>query len=215
VTIESPRFRAAFVLAPVFATALLVGVACDDRLIPTAPPPVQVCGGYLPPEGADSVLPYPVGASYVVIQSNCTGLSHHGDLRYAYDFGMPIGTTVTAMQSGVVVIVEEGFPDGDRSTIGGNSVVIEQADGTFAAYVHLTQEGALVEVGDFVSTGQPVGLSGNSGGASTDPPHLHVETVRCNADFSRCVTVPISFRNASPESAGPLETGVAYTATGF
>jgi murein DD-endopeptidase MepM/ murein hydrolase activator NlpD len=119
------------------------------------------------------------------------------------------------MQSGVVVIVEERFPDGDRSTIGGNSVVIEQADGTFAAYVHLTQEGALVEVGDFVSTGQPVGLSGNSGGAPTDPPHLHVETVRCNADFSRCVTVPISFRNASPESAGPLETGVAYTATGF
>jgi murein DD-endopeptidase MepM/ murein hydrolase activator NlpD len=53
----------------------------------------------------------------------------------------------------------------------GNYVIIKHADGTFADYHHLQTNGALVEIGDEVKVGQPIGLSGATGFASKA--HLH------------------------------------------
>lgn len=202
-------------LAAALALAGLVTAGCDDWTHPTEPPPVQECVGYVPQEESPYVLPYPVGEAYPVLQGNCTGLSHFGRDKYSYDILMPIGTLVTAIHGGVAILIEESFPDGDRSTLGGNSLIVDHGDGTYGGYVHLTQQGVLVEVGDFVFAGQPVALSGNTGGAPSDQPHLHLETVVCNFDFTRCDTVPMTFRNASPEASGGLQPGVTYTATGF
>lgn len=207
----SPRVSSGTTVAALLLAALLVA-GCDERLIPTAPTQVQACGGYTPQEASPYLLPYPVGQSYEVLQGNCTGLSHYGDQRYAYDILMPIGTVVTAIAAGVVVNVRESFADGDMTTIGGNVVAIDHGDGTYASYVHLTQNGALVEVGDLVAAGQPIALSGRSGGLGIDPPHLHLELLACNVDFSRCQTLPLTFRNASPPAPNGLQRGVTYTA---
>lgn len=54
-----------------------------------------------------------------------------------------------------------------------NYIIIKHADGTFAEYVHLQKDGALVRMGDEVTVGQPIGLSGQTGFASK--PHLHFD----------------------------------------
>jgi murein DD-endopeptidase MepM/ murein hydrolase activator NlpD len=54
----------------------------------------------------------------------------------------------------------------------GNYVVVEAADGTAQAYMHL-QQPALVQRGDVVQAGQPIGLVGDTGRATGC--HLHFE----------------------------------------
>ena len=49
--------------------------------------------------------------------------------------------------------------------------MLRDEDGLFLQYQHLTHNGSLVEVGQFVEQGDPIGYSGASGLASY--PHLH------------------------------------------
>jgi murein DD-endopeptidase MepM/ murein hydrolase activator NlpD len=55
----------------------------------------------------------------------------------------------------------------------GNSVVIEHANGVQTRYAHLST--ALVNAGDEVSEGQPIGLAGHTGRATG--PHVHYEVL--------------------------------------
>ena len=48
---------------------------------------------------------------------------------------------------------------------------------TYAVYGHLTHGGSKVEVGDTVTQGQLIALSGNSG--MSRGPHLHFAVKRC------------------------------------
>jgi murein DD-endopeptidase MepM/ murein hydrolase activator NlpD len=109
---------------------------------------------------------------------------------------MPVGTTVTAARAGEVTDIRMEFRDSQRGEDESNWVRIQHADGTIASYVHLTERGALVKVGDVVVIGQPIGLSGNTGNTSRWP-HLHFHVRRC----SSCATLPVTFRNtdANPE----------------
>jgi murein DD-endopeptidase MepM/ murein hydrolase activator NlpD len=124
---------------------------------------------------------------------------------------------VLAMRAGTVVRVDESYFDGDNEPGHENRVMVEHADGTVARYVHLTHLGALVEVGDAVSQGQRIGLSGNTGNSSE--PHLHFDVTRacCAAppnynEMPSGVTLPLTFRNASPDSSCGLFFSVRYTA---
>ncbi len=63
---------------------------------------------------------------------------------------MPIGTPLVAGRSGTVVRIEERFVDDDNLVGHENFIIIEHDDGTFPHYWHLTNEGALVNVGDTV-----------------------------------------------------------------
>ena len=67
-----------------------------------------------------------------------------------------------------------------------NQVSVYHDDGTIAYYVHLDKDGALVDVGDFVESGQPIGIAGFTGYTTT--PHLHF-VVR---NFREAI--PIQFR---------------------
>jgi murein DD-endopeptidase MepM/ murein hydrolase activator NlpD len=81
------------------------------------------------------------------------------------DYGVPVGTPVMAAAGGTVVFAGTGNGFDNY----GNYVVVEHPDGYKSYYAHLS--GFDVEVGDEVTQGQPIALSGNSG-RSTGP-HLH------------------------------------------
>ncbi len=196
-------------------TVLAVSVlldGCDERVVPTAPLTGEQCLGYPDVESSLYILPYPIGETSLIVQGNCTNASHQGNDRFAYDFDMPIGTLITAIRGGTVLFLEEGFADTDSSTLGGNFVFIDHGDGTGTEYVHLTRDGALVNVGQRVEVGEPVGLSGSSGRAGS--PHLHLGVLACSETpiGVECVSQPVAFRNASPSAPDGLKGGVAYTA---
>ena len=96
-----------------------------------------------------------------------------------------------------------------------NWVFIQHADGTVMQYVHLTQNGVLVSVGESVAQGQTIAISGNTGCSSG--PHLHTWLFRDTTDFSRKASLPVNYRNAD----GPLDhnnalvIGGVYTALPF
>jgi len=154
------------------------------------------------------VLPYPVGKAYTCLQGFSGSSSHTGTFTYSVDFGMSIGTLVTAARNGRVVYVVESYADDDQIAGHENVVIVMHEDSTYARYVHLTRGGALVQVNQSVAIGDSVCLSGNSG--STGPPHLHFDVTKTFGGRSD-QTIPFDFRNTSLHPVG-MESGVAYTA---
>jgi murein DD-endopeptidase MepM/ murein hydrolase activator NlpD len=118
---------------------------------------------------------------------------------------MPIGEDVVAARAGRVLLVEERFEDGNRTPGEENFVNVIHDDGTIAAYVHLTQDGALVELGERVERGQLIGKSGDTG--SSSEPHLHFHVQGCDG----CPTIPVTFRNTRAHPRGLVE-GEVYEA---
>jgi murein DD-endopeptidase MepM/ murein hydrolase activator NlpD len=169
---------------------VVVMVSCHS-----ATAPGEVCTGYSPWQISEYVLPYPVGKTYRVLQGNCSGYGHSGVYKYSLDFDMPLGSVVTAARAGVVAEVRTGYVDGD--TVGGheNFVKIQHADGVISAYSHLGTNGVLVRVGQAVSAGDTIGLSGNTG-ATGGVRHLHFHLTPCSEPVD-CGTLPVTFRNTS------------------
>lgn len=157
---------------------------------------------------AKYVLPYPVGKAYTCSQGFNGSFSHYGTFRYAVDFDMPIGTVVTAARSGRVVYVVESYSDNDHAVGHENVVVVMHEDSTYARYVHLTTNGALVESNQLLMPADTVGLSGNSG--DSHHPHLHFDVTGTFAGRSD-QTIPFDFKNTSPHLFG-FERGVVYEA---
>lgn len=117
-------------------------------------------------------LPYENNTSHLLIQGYFSHFSHKE--RAALDFKMKRGTKVLAARDGIVVRVKE---DGNKGGLNkkyrpfGNNIVIQHSDGSRAGYWHLQYQGALVNVGDTVTKGQVIALSGKTG--YTALPHLH------------------------------------------
>lgn len=187
---------------------VLVLASCDSA--PPADPNLTVCqqATYDDWETSDYVLPYPAGRSYLVLQGNCGGFSHtqHSRIAFAYDFRMPIGEVLVAARGGTVLEVEESFEDFDNVRGHENGVVIDHGDGTIGVYLHVTQDGAIVEVGDRVVQGDTIGYSGHTG-FSTEP-HLHFDVRRgCDPEYN-CDSVPVTFRNTQRNPRGLGQGGV-------
>lgn len=165
-----------------------------------------VCDGY--PDSATSAyrLPWQTGASFEVGQGNCGGITHNGSVKYSYDFNMPIGTNITAARAGTVYKVVEDKADGNGCNSGDNHIYIEHSDGTVSMYLHLTQNGSNVQVGDSVTQGQSIGTSGNSG--CSGGPHLHFQV---NSSRNSKKSIPVTFSNAGVNKRG-LQAGKTYTA---
>jgi len=119
-------------------------------------------------------LPFEKGRTHRVSQGYDGRWTHRGQDRYAVDFAMPEGTTVCAAREGVVVDLKEssktGGPD-EKYKDEDNYVSIAHADGTIGEYHHLKSDGVLVEIGERVTAGQSIALSGNTGYSTL--PHLH------------------------------------------
>ena len=79
------------------------------------------------------------------------------------DYGVPSGTSVSALNSGTVLLARNLYFEG-------NCVVIDHGQGLLSMYLHLSE--FAVKEGQSVNRGDVVGLSGGTGRATG--PHLHV-----------------------------------------
>lgn len=100
------------------------------------------------------------------------------------DFSAPLGTTVTAVADGTVAFA------GEKGTYG-QVVVINHARGVQTRYAQLSE--VSVRIGDTVSAGESLGLSGQSGNVTT--PHLHFE-VRLNSPSGWIAQDPYLYLNS-------------------
>ena len=94
-----------------------------------------------------------------------TARTYNGKLKSFHsgtDFRAAPGTPVRAVNDGVVAIAKDRY-------YAGNSVVIDHGEGLYSCYYHLSRID--VKVGQKVSKGEEVGLSGHSGRVTG--PHLH------------------------------------------
>lgn len=159
-------------------------------------------------ETSDFVLPYPVGESYSIDLSHCSGSYHTSGTpdQYAIDFAMSIGSVVTAARDGKIVHIEDSGYDFSHPN---NLVVVEHSDGTYGQYMHLTRHGARGRVGQNVIKGQVIGLSGATGLAGY--PHLHFIVTKSGNWKYPYVSVPRNFRNTSANKFS-LQMGQSYKA---
>jgi hypothetical protein len=154
------------------------------------------CRGGRPDPAAVYALPYRPDETHLLFQGNLGKFSHGvgSENEHAFDFTMPVGSTVCAARGGIVSDIRSD------STVGGpdpgykhcdNYVMIRHADGTYAEYVHISPGGVRVRIGEQVVTGQPIALSGNTG--FTTGPHLHFSVFRV-IDGYRRESLPVRFR---------------------
>jgi murein DD-endopeptidase MepM/ murein hydrolase activator NlpD len=144
---------------------------------------------------ADYAMPFGPGR-YVVMQGPRGTFSHFegSGSENAVDWTVSKGTIVCAAREGRVVGVKQdsniGGPDRSFRPFA-NYIIIKHADGTFAEYIHLQQDGAMVQLGDRVTTGQPIGISGQTGFASK--PHLHFDVFQA-IDGKRKISLPFRLK---------------------
>ena len=152
------------------------------------------------------VLPYRSGP-FEMIQGPNSGFTHTLRLQdaEAYDWAMPVGTYVYPARPGTVVGFRADCSAGsaDLSLIDDcNYILLKHDDGTYGEYLHLRKGGVLVRLGDRVTQGQPMALSGNTG--CTTEPHLHF-AVFYNLDGTLRRTLPIVFASREGATFKPQE----------
>lgn len=141
-------------------------------------------------------FPYEKGHSYRILQGYGSRFSHRGREEYAIDFDMSVGTPVHASRSGIVARVVDKHDKGcweDGCGKFANYIVVLHQDGTTGEYYHLQKDGAFVEVGESVTRGQRIGLSGNTG--HTTMPHLHFAVYKATS-WGNTQSIPVTFESA-------------------
>ncbi|GCD42491.1 M23 family metallopeptidase [Streptomyces paromomycinus] len=113
----------------------------------------------------------PIDGSYVSTSYKASSGLWSSGSHTGIDFHASSGTTVHAVGSGTVV--EAGWGGAY-----GNNVVIKMNDGTYTQYGHLSSIN--VSVGQTVTPGQQIALSGDTGNVTG--PHLHFEA-RTSAEY--------------------------------
>ena len=134
------------------------------------------------------------------VQGNDGGDTHIDELRYAFDFSLPVGTPILAAADGIVVATVDCHRAGDRGTkemrIKANYVALRHDCGMYTRYYHLCHKGVCVNVGERVHRGMQVGLSGNTG--FSGGPHLHFDAVDVLATETATLALEIEGAPARP-----------------
>jgi len=173
---SSLRTRVAVLAVGLGATAVLgtgVASAASSAVAPKAVS-AKVAASWV-----DPVKKYTLSASFA--QAGGMWQSTHS----GQDFAVASGTKVVAAHGGTVVKAG-GNGAGDGAAYG-NAIVIKHGNGTYSQYAHLSRID--VKVGQVVSTGQHIALSGNTGNSSG--PHLHFE-IRTTANYGSAID-PVAF----------------------
>lgn len=133
-------------------------------------------GTVLPVNGANHVAER-FAIDFVQVGANGRIFDGPGDMLSSYPyFGDPVYSSTNGKVVGVVDGIPEtpagAFPPNPTAqTAGGNHVVVAMGHGRYAFYAHLQPGSITVKAGQRVSTGQVLGMLGNTG--NTDAPHLH------------------------------------------
>jgi hypothetical protein len=164
-----------------------------------------------PPSGTPGYrLPFACMYSTSVTQGNNSAFSHNGTQAWAYDFGVPRGTPIHAVESGMVTHVNGSVVPGGACWNGGGSscantvnyVSILHPDGTRTLYLHL--DAPEVARGAMVTRGQRIGRSGNTGWSSG--PHLHLQRqANCSGSWF-CTSQSLTFQEAGMPGTGARVT---------
>lgn len=143
--------------------------------------------------------PFPKNKEYKIIQGYDGGFSHNNIFsRYAIDFDLKIGDTITSVDSGYVVGLIQDYKqygtskkwlENDKSNY---ITIYHPHSGIYTQYVHLKHRGSLVKLGAFVEKSQPVGICGMTGFTTT--PHLHFN-VKIPTDKHGLISTEIEFEN--------------------
>jgi murein DD-endopeptidase MepM/ murein hydrolase activator NlpD len=114
------------------------------------------------------------------------------------DYGVPLGTRVTACAPGKVVLARARI-------VTGNSIVVEHLPGVYSLYYHL--DTIAVSEGEIVKNGSLLGTSGSTGLATG--PHLHweIRVAGENTDPDALVAHPILDRDAILTKLGTGSVG--------
>ncbi|MEU1942513.1 M23 family metallopeptidase [Streptomyces sp. NPDC020125] len=122
---------------------------------------------------------FSIGAAFG-LAGNLWSHNHSGQ-----DFVVPTGTPVHAAHDGVVV--KAGPYGGGDGPAYGNAIVIKHDNATYSQYAHLSRID--VRIGQTVTEGQQIGLSGSTGNSTG--PHLHFE-IRTTPNYGTAVE-PLKF----------------------
>ncbi|MFF8606340.1 M23 family metallopeptidase [Streptomyces sp. NPDC015346] len=125
----------------------------------------------------------PVAGSYVTTGYQTGGSLWSSGSHSGVDFHAAYGSTVVSVGTGTVV--EAGWGGAY-----GNNVVIRMHDGTYTQYGHLSA--VTVSVGQSVTPGQQIGISGSTGNSTG--PHLHFEA-RTSAEYGSDIN-PVAYLRA-------------------
>ncbi|MBD0707606.1 MULTISPECIES: M23 family metallopeptidase [unclassified Streptomyces] len=127
-------------------------------------------------------------SSYTLSASFNQGGAMWAHKHSGQDFAVPVGTSVKAAAAGTVV--KAGPNGGGDGPAYGNAIVVKHADGRYSQYAHLSK--IQVHIGQQVSAGQQIALSGNTGNSSG--PHLHFE-IRTTPNYGSALN-PAAFLRA-------------------
>ncbi len=125
----------------------------------------------------------PISGSYVSTGYQAGGSAWSSGSHTGIDFHAASGTTVHAVGAGTVV--EAGWGGAY-----GNNIVIKMNDGSYTQYGHLSS--LSVSVGQSVTPGEQIGLSGSTG--NTSGPHLHFEA-RSGSEYGSDIN-PLAYLRA-------------------
>ena len=129
---------------------------------------------------------------FVIAKHNHT-FSGNGDKNE--DF-FCFGKEIVAPASGIVTFTADGVPDNKPGIMNpkqafGNFVVIDHENGEYSVFCHLKNGSIKVAKGQKISTGDCIGLCGNSGNSSEAHLHYHLQN---SADFSAALSIPAKFK---------------------
>jgi murein DD-endopeptidase MepM/ murein hydrolase activator NlpD len=109
-------------------------------------------------------VPLPSGTKFYVSQGAFGRNSHsQKGIEYRWDFDVPYGTAVVAVDSGTVIAVREPHQGGGcdpKFNEVPNSIMVRNADGTVAQYVHVEPR---VAVGQAVRVGEAIAVTAMNG----------------------------------------------------
>ncbi|MBT2388944.1 M23 family metallopeptidase [Streptomyces sp. ISL-1] len=125
----------------------------------------------------------PIAGSYVTTGYKAGGSLWSSGSHSGVDFHAASGTSVVAVGAGTVV--EAGWGGSY-----GNNIVIKMNDGSYTQYGHLSSIG--VSVGQRVTPGKQIGLSGSTG--NTTGAHLHFEA-RTSPEYGSDIN-PVAYLRA-------------------
>jgi hypothetical protein len=154
-----------------------------------------------------SQLPFPQDTPVTLGQCFNGGFSHNERSVYAVDIPADTGEIFTAARGGVVVRTREDSDTGCGSidcADNANYIYIDHGDGTLGKYLHLVQNGVLVEEGQSICAGEPIGMIGSTGWSTG--PHLHFEII----DYMG-YSLPLRFEELREHSEGIPFSGVTTT----